>query len=195
MTIKTAMALAAVVGGVLGSASAASAQVFWNESVDGDLSDNRLNPTAVTLALGDNRLLGVVGPGDLDYLRITLPAGLFLSGIILEAYESVDQAAFIAVQEGTIFTETNLNPEVSNLLGYALFGPAWVPVGEDLLPEMAVAPGAIGFTPPLTAANYTFWIQQTGDPTTYTMNFVVIPTPGTIGLLAGAGLLAMRRRR
>jgi hypothetical protein len=56
----------------------------------------------------------------------------------------------------------------------------------------------MGFTPPLAAGNYTFWIQQTGaNSATYTLDFRVTPEPGTLALLgiSAAVGVAIRRRR
>ena len=58
-----------------------------------------------------------------------------------------------------------------------------------------MGPGAIGFTPPLPAGDYTFWMQQTGaNSATYQFDFIVTPEPATAGLLFAAAVLLLRRR-
>ena len=41
-------------------AQGAAAASVWNESVDGDLSNDRANPTPLTLAVGSNSITGSV---------------------------------------------------------------------------------------------------------------------------------------
>ena len=181
---------------------AAASAAVWDESVNGDISGDRAAPSAAVVALGDNLVKGATGRSDLDYLTFTVPAGLTLEAIILDDYESFDQKGFMAVQAGGVFTEPPgaSEVEVGNLLGYVLFGSGPAAKGNDLLPLMAAADGVIGFTAPLPAGPYTFWIQQTGLATTYAMNFRVAPEPSALLLAAvggGAllGLAARKRRR
>ena len=81
----------------------------------------------------------------------------------------------------------------ANLLGWALFGPGVGNMNTNILPTIGTGAGSQGFTPPLTGSDYTFWIQQTGDPCTYHLNFVVVPEPATT--FAGAGLAGLLLRR
>jgi len=112
------------------------------------------------------------GSGDLDYVTINVPGGSQLSAINLTSYESLSTQSFIGIQSGSVFTELPGNPDQSNLLGFTLFGPSL----SDILPEMGAAAGTIGFTPPLTDGDYTFWIQETGDDiANYSFDFVVTP--------------------
>lgn len=173
----------------------------YSEGVSGDLSGDRLAPTALVAAAGSNTLSGSTIGGDLDYVRISLPGGLQLASLVLDSVTSTDDVAFIAVQEGTTFTVTPAGASASDLLGYAHFGTGPIAggatVGSDMLDDMGVAPGAIGFVPPLGATDYTFWIQQIGAaPFGYSLNFVAVPEPGTLALLGPAllALAAMRSR-
>ena len=188
---------------VLFAVAPSHAATVWNESVNGDISNNRLAPTSVTLAAGSNDVIGsVVGnPSDIDYLTINVPTGDELSQIILESYTSTDQKGFIGIQQGTTFTQPPTGTDVTKLLGYTHFGPGAGNVGLDILPSMGTGAGAQGFTAPLPAGPYTFWIQQLGALTNYDFNFVVqpVPEPATWALAAMAGgllarwLLATRR--
>ncbi len=183
---------------VAGCAATASAAV-WDESVNGDISGDRAAPSVATLAFGDNLVKGTTARGDLDYLAFEVPAGMTLAAIVLDNYESLDNKGFMAVQAGSVFTEPPGAAEVvvGNLLGYVLFGSGAAAEGNDLLPLMGTADGAIGFTAPLPAGPYTFWIQQTGLATTYEFNFKAAPEPSTVALAAvgAVGFLLMSRKR
>lgn len=172
------------------------AQVIWDESIDGDISGDRLNPDFVTLAAGNNILIASSSEADKEYIRLDVPTGHVLSAIILDNYVSDDGLAFMGVQAGTTFTEPADSPSVGNILGYVLFGWGSSTVGTDVLDDMGSGPGAIGFTPPLASGPYTYWIQQLGEPTDYQFNFVVTPVPEPATFCAlGLGALALLRRR
>jgi hypothetical protein len=180
---------------------AAAAAFSANEATDGDFSNDRLAPTTLVASSGSNTLSGTTVVGDLDYVRISLPAGFGLTSLVLDAVTSADDLAFIAVQQGTTFSVTPATATASVLLGYAHFGtgPAAgdATPGNDILDDLAKGFNAIGFTPPLTATDYTFWIQQTAAQSFgYSFDFVVseVPEPGT-GLLLAAGLAALAARR
>jgi len=147
---------------------------LFDEAVDGEISGDATNPLALDLGNGSNVLAGSVVGGDLDYVTVHVPAGHVLSAIDLVSYESVDDQSFIGIQQGTVFTEPPVNTEVGNLLGFTLMGDALV--GTDILPAIGTGDGAQGFTPPLDAGDYTFWIQETGpDASSYTLDLVVSP--------------------
>lgn len=169
------------------------AQVIWDEAVNGDLSGNRLVPTSLALGLGNNNLIGSMGGSDKEYVHFSLAPGISLTSIVLTGYTSSDEFSFIGFQAGSTFTEDPLTANPANLLGYALFGGS-VDIGVDLLARMQAQTGTIGFTAPLTGSDYTFWIQQTGDPTEYSMNFTTVPEPTTIAAI-GFGILALVKRR
>ena len=71
-------------------------------------------------------------------------------------------------------------------------------LGTNILDDMGVGSGAIGFIPPLGAGTYSFWLQQTGGAVIgYGLDFVVVPEPTAAGLLSLGllGLAFVGRRR
>jgi hypothetical protein len=177
-----------------GLSSSAGAVSLWNEGVDGELSSNGLAPsTASITSAGTWTLTGATGGGDRDYLAVSLGSGLQIASILLTNYVSSDAVSFIGAQAGATFTEPPAGTNVANLLGYTHFGTGMV--GSNILDDICAGAGAAGCTPPLSGSDYSWWIQQLGSATSYSMDFiVVVPEPGT-GLLAalGLGLLALAR--
>lgn len=176
----------------------AQAGVVWDEATNGDISNDRFNPSFATLSLGSNLLFATSVQGDREYIRLDVPDGMQLEQLFLEHYHGVDLTAFIAIQAGTTFTEPPTGTNVANILGYTHFGPGPGNVGTDILDDMGTGAGAIGFVPPLGPGPYTYWIQQTGvNPSHYHFEFIVgtVPEPCTMAVLGVAGLALMRRRR
>src|SRR5687768_10586300 len=84
--------------------TATQAQILWDESSDGDLSNNQSAPNTFTLGNGANRVLGTVSGADSqDWITLTVPAGLQLSSVTLASYVSSDGQGFTGVQSGTAF--------------------------------------------------------------------------------------------
>ena len=151
----------------------------YDEAVAGDLSGDPATPTPLTLIEGTTLLSATSATGDVEYVTVTIPDGLQLDAIILQAYASVggedssDDVAFAAVQSGSTFTEPPNGTNVANLLGYSHFGPGTpAQVGTDLLDDLGQGEGAIGFIGPLPSGTYTFWLQQAGESTDYTLAFM-----------------------
>jgi hypothetical protein len=175
-------------------ATTASAAVLRNEATGGDLSGNRNAPTQFTTSLGSNEIFATTAGGDLEYFTLTVPANQQLSRLFLRSYSGPDGTAFIAVQNGAVFTEDAAFPNQANLRGWAHFGSNFGHVGNDILPLIGQGAGAQGFTPPLGPGQYTFWVQQTGAQVTYQLDFVTVPEPG-VAILVSLSLLALARRR
>jgi hypothetical protein len=176
----------------------ACAAVVWDESIHGDLSGDRFNPTHITLAAGINSIIATTNAGDLEYFTINLPQGWQLNALTLPSYVGEDRMAFIAVQAGPIFTEPNIDPNVANLLGWSHFGPLAANVGTDILDNIGQGQGAQGFEPPLPSGQYTFWVQQIGPQlVTYQFNFIVVPAPSALVVfsLFGCAIKSPRRSR
>jgi hypothetical protein len=106
-------------------------------------------------------------------LRVDVPTSHFLRSTFVQFFTSSD-VMFIGVQQGSTFTVTPQEAAAGDMYGYAHFGNSAGNVGTNILDDMGTAPGAIGFTPPLAAGSYTFWLQQgTAGGTTYQLNFDV----------------------
>ncbi len=185
-----------LLGTALAIAPGLAAAASYDEAVNGDISGNRLAPTSLSLDPGSNPISGSVIAGDLDYLTVHVPAGYALAQLVLTSFVSTDDIAFMAIQSGAQFTETT-SPNVANLLGWSHF---MLPVGVNYLALMGAGLGAIGFTGPLPAGDYTLWIQQTGAQSVgYGFNAVVTaaPEPAALALVALgiAALGASRLRR
>lgn len=141
-----------------------------SEAEDGDLSDDRMTPTEVTVELGDNVVSGSTGAGDRDYLTLEVPAGHQLTNVTLDAYNGVS-VSFIAVVTGTQMAVDPDDADPALLQGYYLFGSS--DIGSDLLAPMGDASDAVGFAGPLGPGAYTFWIQETGGGVSYEMTFEI----------------------
>ncbi len=160
----------------------AGAAIIHDESVNGDISGDRMHPTTYTLAPGVNSVIATTSANDQEYITLVVPTGYRLASLVLASYVSDNGIAFIGMQAGSTFTEDASNPNVANLLGWAHFGTDFGNIGQDILDDMGTAFGVIGFTPPLPAGPYTYWIQQFDfDLTTYQFDFVVEPVPQVPG--------------
>jgi len=207
MTWRTWMAATLLIGAAVAPAQA-QAIVAWDETTNGDLSNNQAAPTALTLLPGTNSVIGsVIGTTDRqDWVAVTVPPGFALSSLVLSTYNSTDAQGFTGVQAGSSFVG-NANT-AAPYLGYSHFGtgaqngslPATNLVNHDLLPIMGDnvnnSPGSQGFSPPLPAGAYTFLFQQTGSALTgFQFDFGVtpVPEPGSLAL-AGLGVVAAAAR-
>lgn len=161
-------------GGTGATDDAGSAGVLFDEAIDGEITDDATNPLALDLANGSNIINGTVVVGDLDYVTVHVPAGHVLSALELLNFDSEDDLSFVGIQEGTVFTEPPVGTDPANLLGFTLIGDAIE--GTNILPNIGAGEGAQGFSGPLAAGDYTFWIQQTTEePVNYSFDLVVTP--------------------
>ena len=172
----------------------AFAVVMWDDTVNGDLSNNRLAPTALNIGIGSNTVRARTQGSDREYFKFTIAQGQELYDMWHTEYISQDFTMFLAVQRGATFTETASNPNPNNLLGYSHIGDSTYDI--SIFNMMGAAPGATGFSGPLQAGTYTFWAQQQGSVSTWTMDFRVraVPEPATLSVL-GVGFAALIRRK
>jgi hypothetical protein len=202
-------------------AAAPAWAVIYNEGTSGDLSNNQLAPTPLTLSLGTNSVIGTVGGSDQrDWIVWTVPPGMKLASYINVAYAGTDQQGFTGFQVGSTFPGDPMT--AGSYAGYSHFGTgamngsgangvnngnALTTVGVDLFsvkympnnnPSGGTAAGSTGFTPPLGPGTYTFLIQQDGTSINYQFNLNVVPEPSTLFLSAVGGLAlvaTLRRKR
>jgi len=187
---------------VLILAGPAKAVPVYNETTDGDFSNNRGAPTVVNFGLGKNDVFGQTGSmsgvTDRDYFTFTIPVGSVLASLtVLNSTLTAGGAAFFGLQAGGVVTVDPALPDAGLLLGYELVSPA--DIGVNILPAMATAAGAAGFTVPLGAGQYSVWLQDTNAaPSVYGLQFEVssVPEPGTpMLLIASLAALGWVRRR
>ena len=180
----------------------AGAVTAWNEdpAVNGDLSGNNADPTDVTFVPGQNDVLGQTGKAgtvtDRDYFTFVIPNGYVLDALIVlnAQLAPLSNAAFLGLQIGDEVISP-VAPDASFLLGYKHFAP--VDIGNDILPEIATAANAQGFTPPLGPGTYSVWIQDTNlGASIYALQFDVVLAPGPetalLTLTGLAGLAGIR---
>ena len=184
--------------------TAASADLMWDEAIDGDLSGDYLNPTQLfTKGVNNHVIFTTIGAAenggdqDREYFTFEVAEGYELAAIILDGFETdpISNLGFIGIAAGDSFPTPPTAPDVTSLLGYYL--PGVTDIGDDILQAMGQGGGSQGFSGPLGAGSYTFWAQETGPSTdNWDLNFVVtaVPAPGALALL-GLGGFASRRRR
>jgi hypothetical protein len=153
-----------------------------------------LTPTAVSVGLGSNPILGSTGNHtgtgiDLDYFSITVPSGAALSSLTVLPGTSINgDSSFIGVQAGPQVTVAAPFPlNASGLLGWAHYSTS--DINRDILPRMGIPLiGSTGFTAPLGPGTYSFWMQEF-DTGTVNYGFdltltTAVPEPETYAVLA-----------
>lgn len=168
--------------------TAASANVVWDEAVNGNLSNDPLNPTQINFAVGDNIVRGsTLGPSappsdGYDVFRFTIESGWTLQSIILSAYSPATG--------GTSGFNFSTGAAAAVVGANVLFGPGvgGANVGQDFLVTQSVGP--------LGANEYFMEIREFGGPiAVWELNFNVVPAPSAMAMLGFSGLIAARRRR
>jgi len=204
-----ALALALIFSGL------ANAAVVWDESMNGNLSNNPLDPTALTFAPGPNDVIGQAGNAPLpggrapfgqDFFTFTVPTGKELSSlkaVTVDLLTAGDKFAFIAIQSGPQITHDvsprSFGGSAAGLLGWKHLAPG--DQDTDILPAMGVAgDGATGFKGPLGAGQYSVWVQD-DKPFKYDVSFQIssVPEPSTRAMLllgfVGLGFASYRQTR
>ena len=183
-----------------------SAQVVYDEAVDGELSGDNTNPTDLLIFdVGVNTVAGTVvdatgATPNVDVFTFDIAAGTQLDGIFLNVFDSGDDLAFFGIDDSNSFPfnagELGNSPDDDQFIGGLLFGEQ---VGVNLLPSIGNGNIGSGFSGPLGEGEYTVYLQQLGGTTVdYEFGFsVAVPEPGSgiVLILAMAGLVTRRRRR
>ncbi|MBE9008170.1 PEP-CTERM sorting domain-containing protein [Fortiea sp. LEGE XX443] len=187
--------------------------IIYNEELNGDLSNNSLNPTPLSLSLGSNQIIGSTtgNPNlDRDFFSFTILPGRELSQITLIEYIGLDNVVsnqgFFAVQAGSQIEAGTVSANTPPLLGAALIGAnPGTQVGENILDNLGVATPIQGSTfvgfpsGKLSQGTYTFWVQETVvGIERYNLDFVVttVPEPSTIlGIGAAMSLSTFIKRK
>jgi hypothetical protein len=154
----------------------------YNEFVDGDLSDLSTAPTVIRLAAGPNVLVAASSSTDFDLVNITIPANHTLNTISIEFHDGPVRV-FTALEEGPEWTAgVGYDVDPSALLGWVdfPFNPNQSHVGADILAEMALAPGSLGFETPLASGDYTLLFQSQSTSVPFAVSFNV--SAGSAGL-------------
>lgn len=173
------------------------ASTLYNENVSGDLSNNGLAPTSLTLLAGLNDVFGTTGRTgsviDRDYFTFTVAPGQQLAAITVLPGTSPLGAlglSFIGVQSGPQVTVSTAATDATGLLGWDHFSAG--EIGTNILPLMGQAGlGSTGFSGPLPSGTYSFWIQDfNAGSVPYGFEFAVTPEPSTwMMMLTGLALL------
>lgn len=158
----------------------------WDEAIDGDLSNDELNPTPVALGLGHNVVTGTIGgavPGEaFDAFTITIGLGQALQSVVLDAYVPTggNTSSGFNIIRGTSWDGNLGNTNVVGSASSMTVGN----VGADLL---SIAP----FPGPLGADDYVVALREGTAGQQYSLNFTVVPEPSPLlyfGLLIAAGV-------
>jgi hypothetical protein len=188
----TKLGLALITSGL---ACAASASVY-NESIDGDLSGDRFNPTMISIDNGLNtvtmQVVDSASGGDRDYFTFSIGAGQSIDSIVVtDSFNPTvgfDSAGFVGLAFDNFF---DFDPDT--FVGPGLQG--FVITDMSVIGTESISALSGGLTS-LGAGDYSFWVQQTGpDLTEISLAINVVPSPSAMGLLAMGGLIGVRRRR
>jgi hypothetical protein len=188
--------------------AAAHGDTIYNESISGDLSNSGLAPTLLTVSLGLNDLFGTTGKTgtviDRDYFTFTVPEGLELTAItVLPGTETLGTLgeSFIGIESGPQVTVLTSATTAAGLLGWYHYDDTG-DIDVNILPLMGTSGlGSTGFTGPLPAGTYSFWVQEASAGTVpYGLEFTVAPEPASwtmllTGMTALVGKTARRAAR
>ena len=173
-------------------------QVFLHsETSSGDLSDDYLTPTTLSLSEGVGFLEVSVNEFERDLFTLIIPLGIQLDAIIPRNYESNNAAnqSFFGFQENRLTLSTFPSNGFPDPINFALVGTD--DLNSDLLPGMVSS--NMSLSAPVQSGNHAFWINETGIESTMTFEFQsseVVPEPvSSVLILLGLTFASLRRIR
>lgn len=194
---KTKYLLAVLVSVVFAGIS--SADINYNESINGDLSNDTAAPTDLGIVdLGKNVISGLLENSvnfDPDVFSFTVEAGLQLDDVSFTSMTDSQAEHFLAFNDGLVSMSPGDNL-ITTLLDSSHVGLNFL---DDTLPNTYGGSGVGGG--PLSAGTYHIWFQETdGVDYDYTISIstsAAIPEPGSamIVMFMGVCALASRRRK
>ncbi len=203
MTSHTLRSIALLAGAFLYGTAAYGDNVIWNEGTAVDLSNISSAPTPLTVSFGDNDVFGTTGKDattgniDRDYFTFTVPQGEYLTAItVLPGTTTLGAmgASFIGVESGAQVTALT---SATELLGWDHYTTD--DIGVNILPLIGMGAGAIDFTGPLPAGQYSFWVQEASvGSVNYGFDFTIAtpePASWTMMLTGLAALVGKTTRR
>ncbi len=154
---------------------------LYNEAISGDLSNNGLAPTALTVGEGSNQVFGTTGNHgsglDRDYFTINVPTGYQIGQLVELAGTQVGaNVSFIGLEAGPQVTVPPNAQSAAGLLGWDHYSPGTSDI--DLLSGISIpSNGSSGFSA-LPSGQYSFWIQDFNSGTfAYAFDIRLTPTP------------------
>lgn len=169
------------------------------EAIDGELSNDFIEPTPVAMDLGSNLLTGGLAGGeiDIDLFRFSVPVGHQLAAIRILGFTGGGGGSFLGIQPGVELSSSPV-PSASfpDAIGYAIISAGDAAVDRDVLPTITSGPPFNGVAA-LPAGNYVGWLNETGLASTYQIEFVIaaVPEPAVPASLALGLLGSLARRR
>lgn len=138
---------------------------YFDESTAAPLSNDPQAPTTLAFVLGENVVSGQVDSprNTRDFMTFTVPEDAELTGIFLQTWSAGEDIGFTHIDLGTS-TVIPSQDTINDFLGGAHISTTLFSPTDNLLEALAQAPqGGTGFEVPLSAGDYTFNIQQTGE--------------------------------
>ena len=154
-----------------GNTNATPETFDYNENLMGDLSDAYNAPTTLSFVIGFNTITASQSSGDVDYFTFSVPVGSELYEIVMDDYQSSDDAGFIGIVQENTFPADAANITASNLLGGLVYGIS--NRGNDILMDMGMLTDAQGFAGALPAGDYSIWLNQTGASSETLLNIKI----------------------
>ncbi len=171
----------------------------YAETINGELSNDFVDPTPVAMDLGSNLLTGGLAGGeiDIDLFRFSVPVGHQLAAIRILGFTGGGGGSFLGIQPGVELSSSPV-PSASfpDAIGYAIISAGDAAVDRDVLPTITSGPPFNGVAA-LPAGNYVGWLNETGLASTYQIEFVIaaVPEPAVPASLALGLLGSLARRR